>query len=365
MDQDRQGFVEFVEHVHPMRSVYTQIAKTGRGLYTKLNMERGKHFNDLCKNMQGVLNMIAQGKIKVNKDESELSGLRRYDRDLCRALKNRRKFRERVKSMKTGPQMSRSIAKLANKALGTQRRIERTGKMETIPRGPGPQTYTGQGQVLPQGQGQGQGQVVAPAGPSSYGQPGAHGGQFRGAGDSIMVGRGMLADLRQLMQKVANATQQTAVAIQSQNPIPNPYVRELQDKQAQYLELLNKPNKTALDQFYIKRLGLRIKELIERVQTEQAAPKSVTLKEPTLREGVGEALEDAAQNNTLNLVQQRRPERRQVDHHPNKKKEQQQDEWEEQEEEETPKGTGKQQRKKGRKLKYTQAPPTVSVLIQA
>ena len=120
--------------------------------------------------------------------------------------------------------------------------------METIPRGPGPQTYTGQGQVLPQGQGQGQ--VIAPAGLSSYGQPAAHRGQFRGAGDSIMVGRGMLADLRQLMQKVANATQQTAVAVQSQNPIPNPYVRELQDKQAQYLELLNKPNKTALDQFY-------------------------------------------------------------------------------------------------------------------
>ena len=227
--------------------------------------------------------------------------------------------------------------------------------METIPRGPGPQTYTGQGQVLPQGQGRGQ--VVAPAGPSSYGQPGAHGGQFRGAGDSIMVGRGMLADLRQLMQKVANATQQTAVAVQSQNPIPNPYVRELQDKQAQYLELLNKPNKTALDQFYIKRLGLRIKELIERVQTEQAAPKSVTLKEPTLREGVGEALEDAAQNNTLNLVQQRRPRKKAGRPTPKQEKEQQQDEWEEQEEEETPKGTGKQQRKKGRKLKYTQAPP--------
>ena len=167
--------------------------------------------------------------------------------------------------------------------------------METIPRGPGPQTYTGQGQVLPQWQGQ----VFAQAGPSSYGQPGAHGGQFRGAGDSIMVGRGMLADLRQLMQKVANATQQTAVAVQSQNTIPNPYVRELQDKQAQYLELLNKPNKTALDQFYIKCLGLGIKEFIERVQTEQAAPKSVTLKEPTLREGVGEALEEAAQNYTL------------------------------------------------------------------
>ena len=51
--------------------------------------------------MQGVLNMIAQGKIKVNEDESELSGLRRYDRDLSRALKNRRKFREGQKSMKT------------------------------------------------------------------------------------------------------------------------------------------------------------------------------------------------------------------------------------------------------------------------
>ena len=213
--------------------------------------------------------------------------------------------------------------------------------METIPRGPEPQTYTGQGQILPQGQGQGQ--VVTPAGPSSYGQPGAHGGQFRRAGDSIMVGRAMLADLRQLMQKVANATQQTAVAVQSQNPIPNPYVRELQDKQAQYLELLNK---TSLDQFYIKRLGLRIKELIERVQTEQAAPKSVTLKEPTLREGVGEALEDPAQNYTLNLVQQHRPRKKAGRLPPKQEKEQQQDKWEEQEEEETPKGTGKQQRKK-------------------
>ena len=217
--------------------------------------------------------------------------------------------------------------------------------METIPRGPGPQTYTGQGQVLIQGQGQGQ--VVAPAGPSSYGQPGAHGGQFRGAGDSNMVERGMLAELRKLMHKVAcNVTQQTAVAIQSQNPIPNPYVRELQDKQAQYLELLNKPNKTSLDQFYIKRLGLRIKELIERVQTEQAAPKSVTLKEPTLREGEGEALEDPTQNYTLNLVQQRRHRKKAGRPPPKQEKEQQQDEWEEQEEEETTKGTGKQQRKK-------------------
>ena len=89
-----------------------------------------------------------------------------------------------------------------------------------------------------------------------------------------MVGRGMLADLRQLMQKIANATQQTAVAVQSQNPIPNPYVRELQDKQAQYLELLNKTQQNRIrPNFYIKRLGLRIKELIERVQTEQACTK--------------------------------------------------------------------------------------------
>ena len=91
---------------------------------------------------------------------------------------------------------------------------------------------------------------------------------------------------------------------------------------------------------------MRIKELIERVQTEQAAPKSVTLKEPTLREGVGEALKDRAQNYTLNLVQQRRPRKKAGRPPPKQEKEQQQDEWEEQEEEETPKGAGKQQRKK-------------------
>ena len=81
------------------------------------------------------------------------------------------------------------------------------------------------------------------------------------------------------------------------------------------------------------------------------------MKEPTLREGVGEALEDPAQNYTLNLVQQRRPRKKARRPPPKQEKEQQQDEWEEQEEEETPKGTGKQQRKKGRKLKYTRAPP--------
>ena len=67
MDKDRQGFVEFVDQVYPMRSVYKEIARTGRGLYTKLNIERGIKFNDLCNNMQDVLNMISQRKIKVIK----------------------------------------------------------------------------------------------------------------------------------------------------------------------------------------------------------------------------------------------------------------------------------------------------------
>ena len=101
MDKDRQGFVEFVDHVYPMRSAYKEIARAGRGLYTKLNMERRKKFNDLCNNMQGVLNMIAQGKIKVNKNQPELRGLKRYDRDLCKVLRNRRKCRARIKSMRT------------------------------------------------------------------------------------------------------------------------------------------------------------------------------------------------------------------------------------------------------------------------
>ena len=153
--------------------------------------------------------------------------------------------------------MSRSIAKLANKALAHREELKEQGRWKPFLEGQDLRHIPVKVKSSPRGRGRG-----APAGLSSYGQPAAHGGQFRGAGDSIMVGRGMLADLRQLMQKVANATQQTAVAVQSQNPIPNPYVRELQDKQAQYLELLNKPNKTALDQFYIKRLGLRIKELI-------------------------------------------------------------------------------------------------------
>ena len=56
-------------------------------------------------------------------------------------------------------------------------------------------------------------------------------------GQETVKWRGLLSQIKDLMQKVANATQQTAVAVQSQDPVPNPYVRELQEKQAQYLEL--------------------------------------------------------------------------------------------------------------------------------
>ena len=77
------------------------------------------------------------------------------------------------------------------------------------------------------------------------------------------------------MRKVANATQQIAIAVQSQNIIPNPYIREFQEKQAQYMELLNKENKTPVDQFYIKHLSSRIKELTDRTVCTQ----KVTLKE--------------------------------------------------------------------------------------
>ena len=148
----------------------------------------------------------------------------------------------------------------------------------------------GQGQRQGQGQIQGHGPEFGPGN-----GPGYIGGQFRGAGDSVMVGRGMLAQIKELMQKVANATQQTASAVQSQNPIPNPYVKEFQEQQADYIELLNKPNKTALDHFYIKRLGLRIKQLTDRLQAEQTAPKPVTMKDPTIQEAIKEAVPQVLQ----------------------------------------------------------------------
>ena len=72
MDKDRQGFVDFCELGDPMGSVYKHISQTGRGLYAKLNREKGKKFNDLCKNIQGVLKMIEEGKIGVNNDRDEM-----------------------------------------------------------------------------------------------------------------------------------------------------------------------------------------------------------------------------------------------------------------------------------------------------
>ena len=87
---------------------------TGRGLHTKLKRARGREMSDLCSNMQGVLKMVASGKIKVNADNPKLRALKTYDKDICQALNNRRKCMERIKS----PKMSRSIASLANMALG-------------------------------------------------------------------------------------------------------------------------------------------------------------------------------------------------------------------------------------------------------
>ena len=113
-----------------------------------------------------------------------------------------------------------------------------------------------------------------PTGPSYGG-----GGVTRGTGHKLLVGLGDLQRKKQLMEKLVNATEQTALAVQSQNPIPNPNVTEFQQKQAQYVELLNKPNKTALDQFHIKRLGQTIQELTQTIQTEQSTPKEVTIKQ--------------------------------------------------------------------------------------
>ena len=91
------------------------------------------------------------------------------------------------------------------------------------------------------------------------------------------------------MEKLVNVTEQTNLSINAHNPLPSPYVTEFQQKQAEYIELLNKPNKTALDQFHIKRLGQRIQELTQRIQTEQAAPKQVQLQDTS---GIREAIKD-------------------------------------------------------------------------
>ena len=151
--------------------------------------------------------------------------------------------------------------------------------MATISEGAGPQAHT--------------------SSPGRGGPGPGYGGRVtRGTGHKLLVGKGTLDKIKQLMEKLVNATQQTAFAIQSQNPIPNPYVTEYQEKQAQYVKLLNKPNKTALDQFLIKRLGQRIQELTQRIQTEQSAPKKMTLQDTSvikaaIKDTVSEAIKQS------------------------------------------------------------------------
>ena len=131
--KDRQGFVELCELVYPMQSVYKEIAKTGRGLHTKLKTGRGKKMHALCKNIQG--KMIAHGKIQVDAEGPELRPLKTYDKDICQALNNRRKCMERLRSTRIGPQMSRSIASLANMALAHREELRQQGRWQPFLKG--------------------------------------------------------------------------------------------------------------------------------------------------------------------------------------------------------------------------------------
>ena len=121
--------------------------------------------------------------------------------------------------------------------------------METVSQGGRYETHGAKGRGGPTGSSQG-------------------GGVSRGAGHRLLVGRGDLQKIKQLMEKLVNVTEQTNLSINEQNPLPSPYVTEFQQKQAAYIELLSKPNKTALDQFHIKRLGQRIQEITQKIQTE-------------------------------------------------------------------------------------------------
>ena len=91
--------------------------------------------SDLCSNMQGVLKMVASGKIKVNADNPKWRALKTYDKDICQALNNRHKCMERIKSRRTGPKMSRSIASLANTALGHREELRQQGRWKQFLKG--------------------------------------------------------------------------------------------------------------------------------------------------------------------------------------------------------------------------------------
>ena len=125
MDKDRQGFVELCD---PEFSVPKQA-----GAFTP-NL-KGKKMHDICKNVQGVLKMIAHGKIKVDPEDPEIQPLQTYDRDLCQVLNNRRKCMERLRTARSGPQMSRSIASLANTALAHREELKEQGRWQAFLKG--------------------------------------------------------------------------------------------------------------------------------------------------------------------------------------------------------------------------------------
>ena len=152
MDKDRQAFVELCDLVEPMQNVYRNISHTGRGLHTKLKRARGREMSDLCSNMQGVLKMVASGKIKVNADNPKLRALKTYDKDICQDLNNRRKCMERKCSPKTGPKMSRSIASLANIALAHREELRQQGRWKRFLKGKDMRHMEPKGEEDPQDQ---------------------------------------------------------------------------------------------------------------------------------------------------------------------------------------------------------------------
>ena len=89
----------------------------------------------LCKNIQGILKMIAHGKIQVDAEDTELRPLKTYDKDIGQALNNRCKSMERLRSTRIGPQMSRSIASLASMTLAHREELRQQGRWQPFLKG--------------------------------------------------------------------------------------------------------------------------------------------------------------------------------------------------------------------------------------
>ena len=130
MDADRQGFYDFCEWVEPMQKAYKNIAQTGRGLHSLLKGQRGPKMHKLCDNMRGVIKLIKDKKINVDPNHPDISGLKQFESDICSSINNKRKYMMRNKSSRTGPKMSRSIAKLANAALAHREELRQSGRWQ-------------------------------------------------------------------------------------------------------------------------------------------------------------------------------------------------------------------------------------------